>query len=369
MGIRYRKSISIGGGVRLNLSKSGVGASFGVPGLRYSVSGNGRARRTMSIPGTGIYSVTSMGGGTGLASGSGSRSAERSGPSSASWSASAAALAPGSARPPVAWTPPRAGWFSGGADKRYREGARALVAGDYTAAVAAFEACLLEDPGAVSAHFLAALAGEQAAMPKDRELAHLEAVVASDVAMPDRLQLKYLPPAVVGLTVRSSITDHIAIELPFTSVGATLVLAEAYQQAGRLADAIGLVSQLHEHDIGNEVIALSLADLLFADKDYEGVVEASASGTNDSDIGVGLLHLRAAALLAKGMADGAMDAFREALAKKAGRDPELLKVVRYDRALAYQQAGQRARARADLERIYGVDPDYEDVRARLAALE
>ena len=352
MGIRYRKSINIGGGVRLNLSKSGLGASFGVPGLRYSVSGSGRARRTMSIPGTGIYSVTSMG----------------SGAPSTSGSTSASTLAASSVRPAVAWSPPRAGWFSGAADKRYREGARALVAGDFAAAAQAFEATLAEDPSAVSAHFLAALAGEHAAMPDDEVIGHLEAVVASHIEMPDRLQQQYLPPAIVGLTVKAGITSHLAVELPFTSVGATLVLAEAYQERGRVPEAIGLVSQLHQHDPANAVIALSLADLLFADEDYDGVVEASAAATNDSDIGVALLHLRAAALLASGMADGAMDAFRDALAKRAGRDPELLKIVRYDRALAYERAGQRAKARADLERIYGVDPDYEDVRARLAAL-
>ena len=270
-------------------------------------------------------------------------------------------------RPTAGWTPPKPGWFAGTAEKRYHDGVRAILAGDFAAAVPAFEACLVDDAGAVSAHFFAALAGEKAGMPDPAILAHLEAVVSSDVEMPDRLQERYLPPAIVGLGVRSSITEHVEAELPFTSLGATLVLAEAYQQAGRLSDAIGLVNQLHAHDPANPVMALSLADLLFADKDYEGVIEASASATNDSDIGVGLLQLRAAALMAIGMPDGAFEAFRSALAKTAGRDPELLKVVRYDRALAYASVGQKAKARADLERLYGVDPDFEDVRARLAA--
>ncbi len=219
----------------------------------------------------------------------------------------------------------------------------------------------------MSAHLFAALAGEKAAAGDARILAHLEAVVASDVEMPDALQHKYLPPAIVGLSVRSDITEHVAAELPFTSLGATLVLAEAYQQAGRVSDAIGLVAQLHEQDPENPVIALSLADLLFGDGDYEGVIETSAEATNDSDFGAALLHLRAAALLASGMPDGALEAFRAALAKTAGRDPELLKAVRYDRALAYESVGQHAKARADLERVFAVDPDYEDVRARLTA--
>lgn len=32
MGFRYRKSINLGGGLRINLSKSGIGYSWGVKG-------------------------------------------------------------------------------------------------------------------------------------------------------------------------------------------------------------------------------------------------------------------------------------------------------------------------------------------------
>lgn len=51
----------------------------------------------------------------------------------------------------------------------------------------------------------------------------------------------------------------------------------------------------------------------------------------------------------------------------AKRDPELLATVGYDRALAYEQAGQKARGRADFERLYANDPGYQDVRERLRA--
>lgn len=53
MGWRYRKSIRLGGGVRLNLSKSGIGVSAGVKGFRVGVGPRG-GRVTASIPGTGI---------------------------------------------------------------------------------------------------------------------------------------------------------------------------------------------------------------------------------------------------------------------------------------------------------------------------
>ena len=55
MGLNFRKSITILPGVRLNLSKSGVSASFGKKGMRQSISTSGRATTTLGIPGTGVY--------------------------------------------------------------------------------------------------------------------------------------------------------------------------------------------------------------------------------------------------------------------------------------------------------------------------
>ncbi len=58
MGLRYRKSIRLGCGFRVNISKSGIGYSWGVPGYRITHTASGKTRRTASIPGTGISYVT-----------------------------------------------------------------------------------------------------------------------------------------------------------------------------------------------------------------------------------------------------------------------------------------------------------------------
>lgn len=55
MGFRMRKSIKIAPGVRLNVSKTGLGASAGIGGARYSVHSTGR--RTVSAR-TGIPGIT-----------------------------------------------------------------------------------------------------------------------------------------------------------------------------------------------------------------------------------------------------------------------------------------------------------------------
>lgn len=53
MGLYFRKSINLGGGVRLNFSKSGVGLSTGIKGARISTGPRG-TYANFSIPGTGI---------------------------------------------------------------------------------------------------------------------------------------------------------------------------------------------------------------------------------------------------------------------------------------------------------------------------
>ena len=58
MGLRYRKSIKVLPGVKLNISKSGISTSVGKPGSTLNLSKRG-VRTTVGIPGTGLsYSRT-----------------------------------------------------------------------------------------------------------------------------------------------------------------------------------------------------------------------------------------------------------------------------------------------------------------------
>ena len=54
MGIRFRKSINLGKGFRVNMSKSGPGFSWGGKGFRVTKKANGGFRTTAYIPGTGL---------------------------------------------------------------------------------------------------------------------------------------------------------------------------------------------------------------------------------------------------------------------------------------------------------------------------
>jgi hypothetical protein len=53
MGWSYRKRLRFGP-MRINLSRSGIGTSWGVPGFRITRSSTGRRYLTLSLPGTGL---------------------------------------------------------------------------------------------------------------------------------------------------------------------------------------------------------------------------------------------------------------------------------------------------------------------------
>jgi tetratricopeptide (TPR) repeat protein len=253
------------------------------------------------------------------------------------------------------------------AEKEYREGLVAYLTGNLSASTTAMEVAVAAEPKAMSAHIVAALSLERDE-DTGRAIRHLETAISSDEPFPDKLMQKFLPAGATTLSMGVKITDFMSARVPFDLTGAALVLAEGYQQTGRLEEAIGLVQQLHDADPTNEAIGLSLADLLFDDHDFEGVVEITANAQNNDDLGVALIYMRAAALTGLGHSTASLDAFKEALAKTANRDADLLATVRYDRAMAFEHAGQKAKARADYERLYAASPGYRDVRERLAAL-
>lgn len=62
MGFRFRKSIKLLPGVRLNLNKNSTSVSFGGRGARYTVSSTGKRTASVGIPGTGLSYSTTTGG-------------------------------------------------------------------------------------------------------------------------------------------------------------------------------------------------------------------------------------------------------------------------------------------------------------------
>lgn len=64
MGLRFRKSIKIAPGVKVNLNKNSVSATVGTKGAHYTVNSKGKKTASVGIPGTGVSYTTSSGGST-----------------------------------------------------------------------------------------------------------------------------------------------------------------------------------------------------------------------------------------------------------------------------------------------------------------
>ncbi len=60
MGWRFRRTLNLGP-LRGTLSKSGLGLSFGVPGIRLGVGPDGRRQLTLGFPGLGVSWTKSLG--------------------------------------------------------------------------------------------------------------------------------------------------------------------------------------------------------------------------------------------------------------------------------------------------------------------
>ena len=63
MGFRFRKSVKLGKGVKLNFGKKSVGVSFGGRHGGVSINSKSGARGRVSLPGTGISYSTKLSGG------------------------------------------------------------------------------------------------------------------------------------------------------------------------------------------------------------------------------------------------------------------------------------------------------------------
>lgn len=356
MSIRFRRSIGLGNGVRLNVNKRSVGLSFGVRGARYSVNTSGRSTRSVGIPGTGLYAISTSGGGVGRRT----PVADSSGRPAQRGQSGLVTVTPDMAERII----PRAGLLASGPEKRFRDGIVAYIQQRWDDAAGLFAQAVQADSKNISDDYF--LGATYTRLKRFAEaIACFEDVVRSDIALPDTLMRKYVPGT---LSMQLPITERVAVEVAFDSVGATLVLAELYQELGRREEAIGLVQRLLEIMPEADAIRLSLADLLYDDDDFQGLVELTHAVENGDDVTLATLHLRAKALANEGLIAPAAELLSACLRRTAGRDPDLLKEIRYNRAEAYELIGDKRKAKGDWTKLVAQDAFYRDARQRLEAL-
>lgn len=65
MGLRFRKSIKIAPGLKINLNKDSVSATIGKRGAHYTINSKGKRTASVGIPGTGLSYTSTSGGSSG----------------------------------------------------------------------------------------------------------------------------------------------------------------------------------------------------------------------------------------------------------------------------------------------------------------
>ena len=338
MGFRFWRRIKILPGVTLNLSGKGASVSLGPRGAKVTVGKSG-VRGTVGLPGTGLFYTKKL--------------------TTKGKKAAAPKAAPSPAPPSPAKSPLPTPVAVAESDRAFVAAMHALAAGNEDGAWTQLAALEAQPDAAFVGGVLALKRGDAA-----RAVTLLERAVAAP-ALDERF-------ARYGLTFDAEIpiTDEVAAAVGPDRPGALLAAVEAYQRLGRLDDGLAALTRLRELAPGDVAVKLSLAELWWekgAPKRTvaDEVVRLAEGVGNESPLHAALLLYKGRALRALGMAGPARETLAAALAKKKGRPPDLLAALRYELAGAYEDAGDKKRARLELERLYAADPDYEDVKTRL----
>lgn len=344
MAFRIWKRVKLAPGVRLNVGKSGVSFSFGGRGLWLTLGGSG-SRVTAGIPGTGIYWSKKV---------STSRRRRPREVYAGAPSGPAAPLRPSLFRR----------LFLPSDERHVVEGCAALYAGDQQKALGHFLKSARSADGSCLAGFLCLQRGD---------LRAAEAYLARALDMGADLK-KILSKHSISAILSLDIAEGIKVELEPDLRGVLLAMVEVSQRLGKTDETVGYLKRLLSLYPTDAAVRLSLAEVLVEDRppgedDLKEVLRLTEGATGETPVESALLLFRARALRRMGLPVAAKEAASLGLRRRSGRPPELLKALRYEKALALEDMGRRSAARAELERIFAEDPDYEDVRERLMGEE
>ena len=328
MGFRMNRSIRVAKGVRVNVSKTGIGMSAGVGGVRYSAHSSGRRTVSARTGVPGIRYQKSVGGG-------GSRARARS----------AAPL-------PAPVRPTKPGLFAPKGEKALF---KAIQAQDFAAGKRVGDEHADYRTLAYSYAGLSMLNSDQ---EQARKLL-ADAFALGQDPSEHPFTRKYLYTE-LELPVAPGVTAH----LPINRDAIGLALTELNQEAGDPDAAIDVVEQLEP----TTYAAVSLAELYAQTGRHDEIVQLTEGIQNEDDASALLCAYRGVAFREQGFHDAAHEAFKEVLRSRSRAAP-IRHLALSARAENYLAQGKKGMARKDLERILAEDSSFEGVRDRLAALD
>ncbi len=327
MGFRYHRSFKLLPGLRMNLSKSGVGFSAGFKGFHISRSPDGRVRRTVSIPGTGMSWITQLRPGAPK-----SKAGSRHG--------GAPVAAPATPDPPPM-----------SADEQAL--CSAIQADD-------LDAITTIGKGTSSVAFAAQVVSALELLIADRDDDALDVLEKVFATGRDPLEDPFVH-RYVDIDISIEVTDGASAVVPPDRTTIGLFLGEIHQRRGEIARAIEVVHSLPR----TTLTALSLADLFDAAGRFDDVIDVTEDAPNTDDASSLLWVLRGVAFGETQRYPAAYSCFAKVI-RCTSRNAVVLHRARFERARCYAAQGRYAQARKDLGRIMAEDSDFPGVADALS---
>lgn len=347
MGFRIRKSFKIFPGVKMTVTPNGFSTTVGVGPAHMNVHSSGRVTGTMDLPGSGVHYTkhTSIKKLKAKVRGEERSTAKPRARQAASVDEPAQPSAPQHAQP--GFFAPR--WqkklFAALAEKRYNRIAEiGQRYDDARPTTAVLVSVLVAHP-----------AGDMATVLEQLSWLRSTGRTVADDSFIDT----YVGHADLSVHVATGVDAT----LPLGPEILDLLLVEAYQDEGRLKEAIDLAEDLEP----STVAAVSLAELYTLAGRFGDVVDLTNGVTNDDEAATYLLVQRAAALREQGYHDAALEALREALRPRS-RPTELRNAAYLERGRTYLAQGKEGMARKDLEKVLAADASIPGVRELLDSL-
>lgn len=345
MSLRFRKSMKLIPGVRLNFGKETVGLSFGVPGMRYTINSKGRRTFSTGIPGTGIYNVETLSSGT--------RTSGRS-------SAATTETESDSYRPS-----PAPGIFAGKAERALNTLLRDIYREEKLAdATYVIEKCAelrkqydeLKYPLELIS-FLHGITNEK----WEDQATTWGAILWEnrDLAFSNKHVIKYFTGILPKVTIATGITTR----MHYNEQTLGFIWAEVLQGQKKFEEAIAV---LHEMT-ADQLVAISIADIEISQKDFDGAIETTEDVEVFDDATAMLMILRGVAFREKGLHEAAIECFKRTLKFKNSQEALEHRAL-FERGVTYSLMGKRAMGIKDLEKILVDDPNYPEVEKKLSEM-
>lgn len=339
MGFRFRRTMKIAPGLRLNFNKNSIGLSIGPRGAKYTINSSGRRTASVGIPGSGIYYTESVGGGRR------SRLEETA----------IAAEANLGTKP---------GFFSPGSERAFYEFADNYLRKDSNRSHTELKAeaeRIKNDHPKIAPYIDFLMIGPTARVDAKAALEICEQLYKLDDSFLEHpIATKYFDEFSVSIPIARGITFNTDYNNNFLSYS----YSEILQALGQPEKALQVIVRAKE----SEFKEVAILDLYLALKRYQEVISETDDIENIDDLSAIKLVFRGIAMRELDDDEIAIETFK-LVTNKRSRSEEIRIFAMFERALAYEKLGRKAMAIKDLQKILSLNYEDQSAREKLKELQ